>query len=183
MTQRAFFSLREYPELERVRRQWREIRDEGQKLRRDMVWIEDERTNGRVWAFAPLKPENVDRTPQLDAMSIAFRAKAPETVRLVQTIPRVLGYGFSLLLAGSRIDTHAHVNPYVTAMLGLSVGDSCWLTVGHETYKIRPGHILTFDYTLPHEVSNKSSKDRLVLLILLPNKSLCTSGKCARGLH
>lgn len=84
----------------------------------------------------------------------------------------MLGYGFSLLAAKGRIDMHAHRKPFVTAMLGLSVGQSCWLTVDGESRRILTGRMLVFDYTLPHGVSNQSSEERLVLLVLLPNKSV-----------
>lgn len=172
MMRPAFFPLYEYPELEPVRLKWKDICDEAQGLRRNMVWIEDERTTKRVWAFAPLQVEKDDRDGYLDRLSPAFRSRAPKTVELLHEIPGVLAYGFSLLLSRGRISAHAHRNPFVTAVLGLSVGDHCWLTVGDETQRIQQGNVLIFDYTLRHEVFNDSSADRLVLLVLLPNKSL-----------
>ena len=178
---RAFFSSSEYPELEWVQLRWKEICEEGQRLRGEMIWIEDDRTQNRVWAFAPLQAEEQDRDGNLDRLSRAFRVKAPKTVKVLHEVPGVLAYGFSLLLSGGRIDSHAHSNPFVTAVLGLSVGDHCWLTVAGETKRIRPGEVLIFDYTLRHEVFNDSSEDRLVLLILLPNKSFLPTAQSRRS--
>jgi aspartyl/asparaginyl beta-hydroxylase (cupin superfamily) len=172
LMRQAFFSLDTYPELEPVLQRWREICSEAQTFLNEMIWIEDDRTNGKVWAFAPLQPEEEDRDPYLDALSVYFRSLSPLTVELVSSIPTVLGYGFSLLLAKSTIGAHSHSNPFVTAMLGLSVGGSCWIKVGPETRQIQSGEMLIFDYSLSHEVYNQDNKDRLVLLILLPNKSL-----------
>jgi len=167
----AFFPLRDYPELEPLRECWELIRREAQEFRADMVWVEDDRTAGRVWQFAPLQPEEEDRDPVLDELSHCLRRRANESARVVGAIPGVLAYGFSLLLGGATIGIHQHANPFVTAMLGLAVGDRCWITVGQETEHIRAGHMLIFDYTLPHTVVNESKEERLVLLVLLPNKS------------
>jgi beta-hydroxylase len=170
---RPFFPISDYPELKLIQQNWRELRCEGERLCNEMIWIQDERTDERVWAFAPLQPEKDDKDPYLNAVSQTLRDGASLTVDLVNSIQGVLGYGFSLLRAQSRIRSHAHSNPFVTAMLGLRVGDSCFIKVGGLTRRIRSGRMLIFDYTLPHGVSNESLTDRLVLLILLPNKSLC----------
>ena len=168
---RSFFPPTDYPELEPLHRSWSIIRAEGATLRPDMMWIEDVRAIDRRWAFAPLRLEEEDRTDELDALGASMRARAPSTTALADQIPRVLGYGFSLLLAHGHIGAHAHENPYVTAMLCLTAGTPCWIRVGAETKPIRVGELLIFDYTLEHEIRNESDVDRLALLVLLPNKS------------
>jgi aspartyl/asparaginyl beta-hydroxylase (cupin superfamily) len=177
LTRRAFFSQEEYPELAFIRNEWRTIRDEGRNLRDSMIWIEDRRTAGQVWAFAPLLMEEGQRTPDRDRLCEFLRARAPRTMTILRDIPTLLGCGFSLLLAQGRIGTHDHTRPFVTAILGLSSADPSWIKVGSETQFIRKGELVIFDYTLPHEVVNESSVDRLALLILLPNKSLAGQTK------
>ena len=48
----AFFPIGDYPELNRVRSRWRDIREEGLSLLPDMMWVDDNRTAG-VLASAP----------------------------------------------------------------------------------------------------------------------------------
>jgi beta-hydroxylase len=180
VTRASFLAPADYPELEPVRRNWRTIRAEGVSLQPRMFWIEDERTAGPQWAFAPLLVEDEDWTAELEEMSKEFRSLAPRTVQYINAIPRILACGFSLLLAGGRIGLHSHQNPFLTAMLGLSAADPCWIRVADETRPIRAGELIIFDYSLPHEVVNESDENRLVLLILLPNKSLATVTSTAR---
>jgi aspartyl/asparaginyl beta-hydroxylase (cupin superfamily) len=135
-----------------------------------MMWVDDNRTAGKVWAFGPLMLEEGDRTPERDQLSEMMRGRATRTMALLGEIPTLLGCGFSLLLAQSRIDKHTHSMPFVTALLGLSPANPCWITVGSDSQRICEGEFTIFDYTLPHEVTNDSGVDRLALLILLPNK-------------
>ena len=167
----AFFPDSDYPELDHVRSEWRAIRDEARSLLPTMMWVEDYRTVGKVWAFGPLLLEEGDRTPDRDRMCAFMREHATRTMTLLHEIPTLLGCGFSLLVAGGRIGEHVHSKPFVTAILGLSPTHPCWITVGPETRPIREGEFTIFDYTQTHEVVNASEVDRLALLILLPNKS------------
>lgn len=166
----AFYPIEEYPELEILRSNWKTIRDEAWSLREQMLWIEDERTRGKAWAFAPLRVEEEDRDVMLDKVGRELRSEARRTVELVSQVPGVLGYAFSLLLAGATIAEHAHSNPYVTAILGLEVEAPCWIRVASDTRAIKEQRFVIFDYTLPHEVRNESKTNRLVLLVLLPDK-------------
>ena len=140
-----------------------------------MMWIEDERTNERAWSFGPLVLEEAARKPHRDQLCEALRVKTPHTMKILQDVPRLLACGFSLLRAHSRIRMHSHVDPCVTASLCLSPADPCWITVGSEMRHFHQGELVVFDFTLPHEIVNASSTDRLALLILLPNKSLRSS--------
>lgn len=168
----AFLPIINYPELEPIRSEWREIREEAVSLRSSMMWVEDNRTKGRVWAFGPLMLERGDRTVERDYLSDIMRRRATRTMELLYQLPTLLGCGFSLLLANSRIDKHTHSMPFVTAILGLSYANPCWITVGTESKRICEGELTIFDYTQPHEVVNASMVDRLALLVLLPNKNL-----------
>jgi aspartyl/asparaginyl beta-hydroxylase (cupin superfamily) len=168
----AFFPTGDFPELEHLRCEWREIQDEARSLLPAMMWLEDDRTTGKVWALGPLILEEGDRTPDRDHLADDMRRRATRTMTLLRQIPTLLGCAFSLLVARSRIDKHIHSMPFVTAILGLSPADPCWITVGSETRHIHQGELTIFDYTQPHEVINASDVDRLALLILLPNKSL-----------
>ena len=168
LTRPSCYHIEIYPELAIVQRSWPEIREEALALRPDMIWIEDERTRGHTWAFGPLVPEEEDRDDVLDALSARLRERAPFTMRLMATIPELLACGFSMLCAGERIGLHAHPNQFLTAMLGLAGGSACTVRVGAESRPIRPGDLLLFDYSLPHEVVNAGPDDRLVLLMLIP---------------
>jgi len=167
----AFFLGKEYPELDRVRSEWRVIREEALGLLPAMMWVNDNRTTGNVWAFGPLMLEEGERTPERDQLCDVMRQRATKTMTLLHQIPTLLGCGFSLLVAHSKIDEHDHSNPFVTAILGLSPANPCWITVGGKTQHIREGELTIFDYSQPHEVVNASDVDRLALLILLPNKA------------
>jgi aspartyl/asparaginyl beta-hydroxylase (cupin superfamily) len=167
----AFFPAADYPELALVRSEWREIREEALSLLPSMMWLEDDRTTGKVWALGPLILEEGDRTPDRDLLADVMRRRTTRTMTLLYQIPNLLGCAFSLLVARSRIDKHIHSGTSVTAILGLSPADPCWITVGDENRRIRQGELTIFDYTQPHEVVNASHVDRLALLILLPNKS------------
>lgn len=174
MTERpgsAFFPSSDYPELAHVRSEWREIREEARSLLPTMMWVEDYRTVGKVWAFGPLLLEEGDRTPDRELLCAFMRQRATRTMTLLHEVPTLLGCGFSLLLAGGRIGEHVHSRPFVTAILGLSAAHPCWITVGAETRPIQEGEFTIFDYTQPHEVVNASDADRLALLVLVPNKS------------
>jgi aspartyl/asparaginyl beta-hydroxylase (cupin superfamily) len=167
----AFFPAGDYPELEFLRSEWRQIREEALSLLPAMMWLEDDRTTGKVWALGPLILEEGDRTPDRDLLADVMRRRAKWTMTLLHQIPTLLGCAFSLLVARSKIDKHIHSGAFITAILGLSPADPCWITVGRETQRIREGELTIFDYTQPHEVVNASNVDRLALLILLPNKS------------
>lgn len=172
----AFFPAGDYPELELVRSEWREIREEALSLVPAMMWLEDDRTTGKVWALGPLILEEGDRTPDRDVLADVMRRQATRTMTLLHQIPTLLGCAFSLLVARSRIDKHIHSMAFITAILGLSPADPCWIRIGSETQRIREGELTIFDYTQPHEVVNASDVDRLALLILLPNKSRQVTG-------
>ena len=175
LTRPAFYSSEEYPELTSACSEWREIRDEGWGIRSEMMWIEDERTDDRAWSFGPLVVEEAARTSDRNRLCEALRVKTPHTMKILRDIPGLLACGFSLLRAHSRIRMHSHVDPCVTASLCLSPADPCWITAGCETRHFYQGELIIFDFTLPHEIVNDSSTDRLALLMLLPNKSLMVS--------
>lgn len=144
------------------------IRREALDLRDQMMCIDDGRAGDEQWSFAPLRAEEEDRTPAIDALAERLRLRAPLTVALAGAIEDLLAYGFSRLRPGATISTHQHQNPNVTVMLGLT--GTAVVTVGGEQRVIAPGRLLAFDYTLPHSVQNDGRDDRLVLLLLFPRR-------------
>src|SRR5437899_1709694 len=86
-----------------VRSEWREIREEALSLLPAMMWLEDDRTTGKVWALGPLILEEGDRTPDRDLLADVMRRRATRTMTLLHQIPTMLGCAFSLLVARSRI--------------------------------------------------------------------------------
>jgi len=95
------------------------------------------------------------------------RALCPETVRLVDAMPR-LGeiVMFSALTPGAHIEPHAGPwNARLTVHLGLVVPDGCEFRVGSESRRWREGKCLVFDDSFEHEVWNRSDSTRVVLLL------------------
>jgi beta-hydroxylase len=81
----------------------------------------------------------------------------PHTTQAVEKIPGLFIAGFSWLDAGT------HIKPHVgyTAV----VPEGCVIRVGNESQSWQEGKTLVFDDTTEHEVWNRSSGTRVVLLL------------------
>lgn len=96
-------------------------------------------------------------------------ARAPQTARLVRSIPGLNSAFFSILDAGAVIPRHRGVTRgIVTCHLALDVPDQperCTIQVTDQTLHWRAGKWLIFDDSYPHEVANETSQQRVILLI------------------
>jgi hypothetical protein len=112
---------------------------------------------GTEWRAAVLKrwyfnPEETDRYPITTA--VLRDADVAETAM------------FSVLQPGGRILPHcAPWNTRLTLHLGLSVPPDCEIRVADEIRTWKNGEVLAFDDSFEHEVWNRSSESRAILLV------------------
>lgn len=164
----CFFPESDYPALAAVQAEWRTIRDEakvalatlGQRLGSQV---------GPSWIL-PLVPEGEDRHVFTEDVCRTARELAPITTAAVQRLPFVIAFAFSKLAPGTHIPLHEHWNPYLTAILCLQDAGTSHITVNGERRHFHDGELVLFDYTLPHEVWNEGTVDRLVLLMLVDRR-------------
>uniref|UniRef100_A0A182WL94 Aspartyl/asparaginy/proline hydroxylase domain-containing protein n=1 Tax=Anopheles minimus TaxID=112268 RepID=A0A182WL94_9DIPT len=154
-------------ELELIRAQWEQVRDEGLKLLNSAGVFVNESENLR------------DRGDwkQLELFSRGTRverncARAPVTCRLVeQYFPaaRTCKRGqvkFSVMHPGTHVWPHCGpTNCRVRAHLGLSVPQGTYIRVAEETRSWENGKWLIFDDSFEHEVWHNGTETRLVLIV------------------
>jgi len=97
---------------------------------------------------------------------------APRTAELVASLPlahipgRAPAVFFSILKAGKTIPPHTGVtNIRSIVHLPLIVPENCGFRVGHESREWREAEAFVFDDTIEHEAWNRSSQDRVVLIL------------------
>jgi len=170
VTDAVFQPLGWYPELHPIQQEWQVFRAEALGALPHMTFIRDHRVDGNSWKVLPLLPEAEDRS--LISLEVSRRARelAPRTVAAVEGVANIQAYAISVLTAGGKIRAHHHHNRYVTATLCLQSGSESYISVAGERRDFRDGELLIFDYTLSHEVVNRGSEDRIVLLMLLDNR-------------
>jgi len=95
--------------------------------------------------------------------------RCPETWRLVQSVPGLVGVMFSVLEPGARLP--AHHGPY-NGLLRLHLGlivpeprEAVGIRIDGEVYHWEEGRALIFDDTYEHEARNESGYTRVVLFI------------------
>ena len=170
MQSKAFQTLDLYPELKGVIDHFDEIEKEGNSIRSQMTVLNDFRVETDVWNVFPLLPEEEDRVVIPESLWKHNQYLAPKTTELLSEIPSLLAYSFSSLRPKGHIGLHTHDNPYVTAILCLDDGGDSYIIVNGEKARFKTGETIIFDYRLEHEVFNKGTRDRMVLLMLLENK-------------
>lgn len=161
-----------YPELHTVTDHFEEIKAEARSLRTRMVPICDDRVDLNVWNIFPLLPEEEDRVVVPDTVWQENQKQAPKTTQILSGLGSLKAFIFSSLEPQGHIRLHKHDNPYVTAILCLQDGGNSYIVVNGEKKQFKTGEILIFDYTQRHEVFNKGTEDRVVLLMLLENRLL-----------
>ena len=168
---KPFYKYEEFAEhLQPLKDNWKVIRDEGLAIMDKMATVQDDRSDGWSWLYAPLKleDEDLESLPSLAEHSETCKRQAPKTVTLCKNIEGVEAYTFSMVKAGGHINPHRENNQFVTCMLGLQVEDESYIIADGERRDFKEGEFVIFDYRTLHEVYNKSPSDRLLLLVLLP---------------
>ena len=96
-------------------------------------------------------------------------ALCPETTRVLEQIPDLNSGFFSILQAGAKIPPHRGVTKAIlTCHLGLQVPEdqpNCAMRVADQVCHWDQGKSLVFDDTFEHEVWNRTSQDRVILLL------------------
>ena len=90
----------------------------------------------------------------------------PRTAALLTRVPGLTTAGFSRLAPGTHIKPHVGwVRTVYRLHMGLVVPPDCAMRVGAETRPWREAECVVFDDTVEHEAWNRSSDDRIVLLL------------------
>jgi len=163
---RPYLDVQQFPELARLRENWKLIRDEGLALfeeghiraastYNDVGFNSFFRTGWKrfylKWYDTPL--------PSAEAL-------CPKTVELVQSIPNIHGAMFAVLPPGGTLVRHR--DPYAGSLryhLGLVTpnANSCRIFVDGQEYFWKDGEDVMFDETYIHYAENKSDVTRLIL--------------------
>ncbi|HXS73530.1 MAG TPA: lipid A hydroxylase LpxO [Rhodanobacteraceae bacterium] len=162
-----YLALADFPELERLRSHWREIRDEAIALSAashikasgnydDAGFHSFFRTG---WKRFYLKW--YDEQPHPSAQQLC-----PRTVELLRAAPHVKAAMFAELPPGSNLGKHR--DPYAGSLryhLGLITpnDDRCWIRVDDEPYSWRDGQGVLFDETYIHWAMNETDQNRIIL--------------------
>ncbi len=162
-----FFESEDFPFAGNLEHSWTLIRGEVARLmmRKDLVAFAEATADplavalDRGWRTAPLLSYGL--------RSEALIAQCPETWRLLQGVPGLVGAMFSVLEPGRFLPPHrGPYNGLLRLHLGLIVPDEPEKVGIRVAGKIRPweeGRALIFDDTLEHEVWNDTGKTRVVL--------------------
>tara|TARA_R100001530_G_scaffold110444_1_gene77759 strand:- start:170 stop:724 length:555 start_codon:yes stop_codon:yes gene_type:complete len=171
-----FFTIDDFPELKPVQDSWKEIRDEVITYLDSFYKVEDERNTTGRWFNLPISPASDDMAldrrqgGNLDKKVDKWKDEFPRTRELCSNLTGVNEFVFSLLGPDGHIGSHSHGRNCVSAVLGLDVPDYCTLRVKDKTEHYENGKFVIFNFREKHEAWNQSDRDRLVLLISLPNR-------------
>ena len=162
-----FFETEDFPFAAVLEHNWTLIRGEVARLmmRKDFAAFAEASgdplavAQDRGWRTAPLLSYGL--------RSEALIAQCPETWRLLQGVPGLVGAMFSVLEPGRFLPPHrGPYNGLLRLHLGLIVPDEPEKVGIRVADKIRPweeGRALIFDDTLEHEVWNDTAQTRVVL--------------------
>jgi beta-hydroxylase len=164
-----FFETDAFPFVGVLEHNWTLIRGEVARLmmRKDLAAFQQANADAlavaqdRGWRTAPLLTYGL--------RSEGLIAQCPETWRLLQGVPGLVGAMFSVLEPGRFLPPHrGPYNGLLRLHLGLIVPDVPDKIGIRVVDKIRPweeGQALIFDDTLEHEAWNDSDQTRVVLLV------------------
>lgn len=163
---KPYLDVHQFPELDRLRDNWKTIRDEGMALFdeghiRAAAGYNDVGFNSFFrtgWKRFYLKWYD---TPLASAQHLC-----PKTVALVQSIPNIHGAMFAVLPPGGTLVRHR--DPYAGSLryhLGLVTpnANSCRIFVDGQEYFWKDGEDVMFDETYIHYAENRSDVTRLIL--------------------
>jgi beta-hydroxylase len=158
-----------FPWAGELRRSWRVVRGELDALLRHRNELPN---------FQELSPDQYKISPDDLWKTFVFtgfgerseqaRRVCPETTRLLEGVPRLQTAFFSILAPGKHVPLHKGVTRgMVRCHLGLKIpaqAERCSMTVGGRRCTWKEGETLFFDDTYPHEVTNDTPEERVVLL-------------------
>ncbi len=95
--------------------------------------------------------------------------QAPETARMLETVPNLQSAWFSIISPGYHIPPHRGVTKgIIRCHLGLIVpkdAENCYMRVDDQIKVWKEGEAFVFDDTYEHEVRNDTEEDRVVLIL------------------
>lgn len=152
-----------------LKREWRTIRGEAQALLDEIQ---------KVPPLRMMSPDH-SRIAQHDLWKAFFLygygyrvdencARCPRTAAIVERIPDLNSAFFSILLPGTRIESHfGPTKGLVTCHLGLVVPPNrvCTMKIHDREVGWEEGECLVFDDTFQHEVEHRGDTPRIVLLV------------------
>ncbi len=127
-------------------------------------WSDEEAFDGE-WLVYPLvehcRPDDLDLDLERN------RRRCPESVRLLEAVPRLKGASFSRLTPGSRIHKHRDesVPGVIRGHLGLHVPRGCNLYFERDHHCWAEGRLLLFNGQETHSVVNESDAPRDILMV------------------
>ncbi len=161
-----YLPLSQFPELQPLQDQWREIRAEGERLYADGSIKASERYDDAGfnsffktgWKRFYLK--------WYDQAHPSAMELCPFTTALLQKMPSVKAAMFAALPPGARLVRHR--DPYAGSLryhLGLVTpgSDDCYIDVDGQRYSWRDGEAVMFDETYLHYAENKTQVNRIIL--------------------
>ncbi|HZP91976.1 MAG TPA: aspartyl/asparaginyl beta-hydroxylase domain-containing protein [Burkholderiales bacterium] len=164
--QKPILDAREFPELEKLRENWRMVRDEALALFDDghiraATGHNDLGFNSfynRGWKRFYVKWYG-EPLPSAQAL-------CPKTVALVQSLKSVNAAMFALLPPGGKLTQHR--DPFAGSLryhLGLATpnSDLCRIYIDGVPYSWRDGEDVLFDETFIHSAENRTEQNRLIL--------------------
>jgi hypothetical protein len=94
------------------------------------------------------------------------QSRCPRTVAMLKSLPRLVDAGFSLVGAKSRILPHSdNYGPKLQRLhMGVQVPSGSEMIVAGKRLEWEEGHVVMFDRSQIHEVTNSSDSPRVVLL-------------------
>jgi len=163
---RPFIELSHFPELEPLRQNWQEIRDEALRLFDEGYIRSASRYNDlgfnsffkSGWKRFYLK--------WYDDFLPSARDLCPRTTELLAKTPSIHAAMFALLPPGARLPSHR--DPFAGSLryhLGLRTPNSekCHIFVDGELYYWKDGEAVMFDETFIHRAENQTDVQRLIL--------------------
>lgn len=155
-----------FPELDVLRDNWGDIREEAMRLFDEGYIRAAEKNNDAGFGSFFKKGWKRFYLKWYDNPLPSAMALCPRTVALVSAIPNVKGAMFALLPGGSHLNPHR--DPFAGSLryhLGLATpnSDACRIYVDGQPYAWRDGQDVMFDETYVHWVKNETNETRVIL--------------------
>jgi beta-hydroxylase len=163
---KAYPDTDSFPELDEIRKHWKEIREEAIALSESGMIKAPDRNNdlgfnsffNKGWTRFYLKWYD-DNHPSAEKYT-------PFTTKLLHGIPSVKAAMFANLPPGGVLREHR--DPYAGSLryhLGLVTpnDDACYIMVDGKKYSWRDGEDVVFDETFLHEAHNETDHQRIIL--------------------
>jgi len=161
-----YISVDRFPELEKLRAAWPQIRDEGMALiAMRKIKAADKNDDAGFNSFFKYGWKRF-YLKWYEAQHPSAETLCPNTVALLREMPSVKAAMFAELPPGGKLNPHR--DPFAGSLryhLGLSTpnDDRCFIEVDGERHSWRDGQGVVFDETYLHWAENKSETDRLIL--------------------